>query len=392
MMKSTKPLTVNQVPLLDVCRDNDLILNEIAQAISAVLLTGRFIGGPDCQELERSIARQCGANHAVGCASGSDALLLTMLALGIGEGDEVLVPSFTFFATVSAVTRVGAIPVFVDIDPTTYNLDPKLIEAAITSRTKAIIPVHLFGQCADMTSIMKIARQHNLFVVEDVAQSIGASHAGQLAGSIGDAGCLSFYPTKNLGGLGDGGMITANDQLLADRIRLYANHGMSPRYHHQVVGINSRLDTIQAAGLNIKLKHLQQWTTQRQENAQRYRRLFAQFGLSDWIGLPSEDQLGNHVWNQYTIRIRHGNRDEFRSELSKRQIGAEVYYPIPMHQQACFRYLGYKNGALPQTELAASQVLSLPIFPSLTEQEQEYVVRSISEIVETTSLSRRQAS
>ncbi|HUE72034.1 MAG TPA: DegT/DnrJ/EryC1/StrS family aminotransferase, partial [Pirellulaceae bacterium] len=319
--------------------------------------------------------------HAVGCASGSDALLLALMALDIGEGDEVIVPSFTFFATASAVWRLNARPVFVDIDPATYNLDPEAVEEAITPATKAIIPVHLFGQCADMDAIGEIAERRGLWVVEDAAQAIGAKYRGRPAGSMGAIGCLSFYPTKNLGAFGDGGMLTTNDRPLADKLRLLAGHGMSPRYYHKVVGINSRLDTIQAAVLLVKLAHLEAWTKARAAHAAHYDRLLTGRGLDLLAGLPRTASGCDHVWNQYTIRIPGGRRDGVKAQLAQQQIGSEVYYPVPLHLQECFRSLGYGPGTLPHTERAAHEVLSLPVFPELTEAEQLLVVERLSELL-----------
>ena len=366
------------VPLLDVVGGNEPLRSEILAAIEQVVDSGRFLHGPDCRSLEAEIARRCQVPRAVSCASGSDALLLAMMALEIGAGDEVILPSFTFFATASCVWRVGARPVFVDIDPVTFNLDPKQVEAAITRATKAVIPVHLFGQCAAMDVINDLAEQHDLFVVEDAAQSIGASYQGQPAGGWGHVGCFSFYPTKNLGGMGDGGMLTTIDEEMADRLALYAAHGMEPRYYHQVVGINSRLDTIQAAVLNVKIKRLDQWNAARQRNAARYHQLFSSAGLDEQITLPLAGPDQNHVWNQYTIRVSDGRRDALRAFLSEAKIGSEIYYPVPLHLQECFQSLGYELGSLPETEQAAAQVLSLPIFPELTESQQEAVVSRIA--------------
>ncbi len=389
----THPIdSIKQVPLLDVSRDNDPLRDEMVEAISAVVFTGRFIGGPDCKQLEETLASYCGVKHAVGCASGSDALLLSLMAVGIGAGDEVIVPSFTFFASVSAIWRLGAIPVFIDIDSTTFNLDPNQFEPLITPNTKAIMPVHLFGQCANMTAIMEIADGHGLHVIEDAAQAIGSTHMTHPAGSLGDTGCFSFYPTKNLGGLGDSGMITTNSDEIADQVRLFANHGMRPRYYHQVVGINSRLDSFQAAGLNVKMKYLDHWTTKRQENARRYEQMFTAASLHSSIELPQDDSHGNHVWNQYTIRVKDFDRDQLRTKLAEREIGSEIYYPIPMHQQECFLSLGYEAESLPNTELASRQVLSLPIFPGLAEAEQQYVVNSVREILQQGEQRKRQAS
>lgn len=366
------------VPLLDVNRGNAPLRDEIVAALAKVVDSGKFLFGPDVQQLEKSMAQWCGTQHAVACASGSDAILLALMALDIGEGDEVICPSFTFFATASAVWRLNAKPVFVDIDPHTFNIDPARIEDEITPATKAIIPVHLFGQCADMDAINAIAQRHSLWVIEDAAQAIGAKHRGRPVGSMGHIGCLSYYPTKNLGGMGDGGMLTTSDAPLAERLRLFAAHGMSPRYYHKVIGINSRLDTLQAAVLNVKLTRLAQWTEQRQAHAARYDELLRpRLGTS--ISLPQSAPNGDHVWNQYTIRIPGGRRDAVKAHLTQAGIGSEVYYPVPLHQQDCFRTLGYGPGTLPHTERAAAEVLSLPVFPEMTTAEQDLVVGRLCE-------------
>lgn len=371
---------VQQVPLLDVGRGNGPLQNEIQAAIAKVCQSGRFILGPDVQEFEKNIAAYTGARHAVACASGSDALLLALMAYEIGAGDEVICPSFTFFATASAVVRLGAKPVFVDIDPLTFNLDTSKLAAAITPRTKAIIPVHLFGQCANMLETLSVAIQHKLPVIEDAAQAIGARFGGKHAGTMGAIGCYSFYPTKNLGGFGDGGLITTHDEALATKLRRLAAHGMNPRYYHSVVGINSRLDSIQAAILNVKLPHLEEWATLRRENAARYTKLLTAAGLDKVLGLPGTSSACVHVWNQYTIRVPHGKRDVFRTSLSAAGVGSEIYYPLPLHMQECFKNLGYREGDLPETERAAKEVLSLPIFPELRSDEQHYVVAQLAEI------------
>jgi dTDP-4-amino-4,6-dideoxygalactose transaminase len=391
--RATIPFTTsklaNKVPLLDVGRGNNPLREEFLAAIANVLDSGRFLHGPEVTELEKNVATLCGCHHAIGCASGSDALLLALMALDIGPGDEVIVPSFTFFATASAVWRLGAEPVFVDIDPNTFNLDPERVEDAITVDTRAIIPVHLFGQCADMTAILEIARHHGVRVIEDAAQAIGATHRDRSAGSLGDIGCLSFYPTKNLGGFGDGGMLTTNDADLAARLRLLASHGMSPRYYHREVGINSRLDTMQAAILGVKLRHLQEWTAARSANAARYWQLMTSAGLDFQVTLPQASSDNGHVWNQYTIRVPGGRRDEVRAKLAECGVGCEIYYPVPLHEQECFRTLGYKKGALPETEHAAEEVLSLPIFPELTDVELQTVVARLQQALP--QLARRAA-
>jgi dTDP-4-amino-4,6-dideoxygalactose transaminase len=369
------------VPLLDVNRDNRPLREDFLAALEKVVDSGQFVGGPDCQQLEQTFAQLCDAKFAVGCASGSDALLLALMAIDIAPGDEVIVPSFTFFATASCVTRLGAKPVFVDVDLETYNIDPAAVENAITSRTKAIIPVHLFGQCVNMEPLMELASRYNLHLIEDCAQSVGATYKGKQSGSIGSVGCFSFYPTKNLGGFGDGGIVTTNDADLADRIRLLANHGMRPRYHHQEVGINSRLDSLQAALLNVKLPHLSRWTEQRSENARRYFDLMNRAGLGQHLVLPHCLNQCGHVWNQFTVRIPGGQRDSVRQKLADARIGSEIYYPIPLHRQSCFAYLGYEKGSLPVTEKLANEVLSLPIFPGLTTEEIGSVVSNLSRIL-----------
>lgn len=371
--KQTAPAT--SVPLLDMSRSYHLLRDEILDALSSVCQSGRFLHGPDVTKLEESVADLTEVDHAIGCASGSDALLLALMALDVGPGAEVIVPSFTFFATASAVWRVGARPVFVDIEPDTFNLSPAAVARAITPATRAIIPVHLFGQCAAMTELNEIARRYELHVIEDVAQAIGARHAGRMAGSWGAIGCLSFYPTKNLGGFGDGGMLTTNDAEIADRLRLLASHGMRPRYYHQAVGINSRLDSLQAAVLNVKFPHLKLATHRRAANAARYCELAAA-GLDQWVELPKTRPENEHVWNQFTIRVPHGQRDALRAQLASQGVGSEIYYPVPLHRQQCFQSLGYGEGSLPETERAASEVLSLPIFPELTDAELRTVIHA----------------
>jgi dTDP-4-amino-4,6-dideoxygalactose transaminase len=380
------------VPLLDINRQYEALRGEILAAISEVCDSGRFVLGPDCERLEIDLAAYCGAPYGIACASGSDALLLALMALDVQSGDEVLMPSYTFFATASAAWRLGAKPVFVDIDPQSFNISPALVEQKITPRTKAIMPVHLFGQCADMDALQAIARRHGLPIVEDACQAVGAEWNGRRAGSLGTIGCFSFYPTKNLGGFGDGGMMTAMDAQIAERLKLLRTHGMQPRYYHQVVGLNSRLDSLQAAVLNVKLRYLESWTALRQANAQRYTTLFAEFGLESQIGLPTAAPNCRHVWNQYVVRIPGGKRDTLRAFLAERKIGTEIYYPVPLHQQQCFRELGYGPGSLPESERAAAETLALPIFPELTAREQRTVVAAIAEFMNSASGSQRKAS
>lgn len=372
------PSNTAPVPLLDVSRQYQPLKAALMAAIGRVCDSGRFVLGPDCEQLETALADYCQTKHAVACASGSDALLLALMAYNLGPGDEVLLPSYTFFATAGAVWRLGAKPVFVDIDPASYNLDPAQIERLITPATKAIIPVHLFGQCAEMDAILEIARHHNLAVIEDAAQAIGAEYHGRRAGSMGDVGCISFYPTKNLGGFGDGGALTTNDAALADKLRLLRGHGMQPRYYHQVVGINSRLDTLQAAVLNVKLPHLDHWAAQRATNAERYHHLFQEAGLAGTLGLPQTLPERTHVWNQYIVRVPGGRRDALRADLLQHKIGTEIYYPVPMHMQQCFASLGYHPADLPHSQQAAAETIALPIFAELTAAEQQTVVSAIA--------------
>ena len=375
----------NGVPLLDLGRQNEPLKEQIAAALERVCQSGWFVLGPEVTELEKGVADYSETTHAIGCASGSDALLLALMACDIGPGDEVILPSFTFFATASAVTRLGGRPVFADIDPGSFNIDPDCVERLITPATKAIIPVHLFGQCAEMDSIMRIAKSAGVPVVEDVAQAIGAEFGKRRAGSIGQIGCFSFYPTKNLGGAGDGGMLTTNDDQLADKLKLLRAHGMRPRYKHQLVGINSRLDSFQAAVLNVKLPHLDLWSAMRQANARRYTEMFIEAGLDNVLGLPESGPRRRHVWNQYVVRVPDGQRDAVREFLGEAKIGSEIYYPLGLHAQECFKYLGYGAGDLPQTDRASEEVLALPIFPELTAQEQQAVVDRISAFYRKTS-------
>ncbi len=363
------------VPLLDLKVQYKQIKTEVMAAIEAVCEEQGFILGKRVAELERSLAHYIGASHAVGVASGSDAILLSLMAAGIRPGDEVITVPFSFFATAGSVSRLGATPVFVDILADTFNLDPKGLEARITARTKAIIPVHLFGQCADMEQIGEIARHHGLKVIEDACQAIGASRNERKAGTLGDAGCFSFFPSKNLGGFGDGGLVTMNNAGFADAVMRLRVHGSRTRYEHDLVGINSRLDALQAAVLQVKLRHLDRWTEGRRHNASRYARLFKEAKLGDRVVLPVTAPGNYHVFNQFTIRAR--KRDELKEYLKQKGIGTEIYYPIPLHLQACYKDLGYHKGAFPESERAAQEALSLPIYSELTEDQLAYVVEII---------------
>lgn len=365
------------VPMLDLSRENDLLGNEISAAMAEVCRSGAFVHGPPCAQLEQAIADYCGTKHAVGCASGSDALLLALMAFGVGPGDEVILPSFTFFATAGAVWRLCAKPVFADIVPETFNIDPADIERRITSATKAILPVHLFGQCARMDRIQEISAARDIPVLEDACQSIGAEFEGRRAGSLGTIGAFSFYPTKNLGGFGDGGMMTTDDAELADRLRVLRDHGQQPRYHHHLVGVNSRLDTLQAAVLGVKLTKLDGWAAARTRHAARYEAEFHERGLTNQIVAPTVELGYRCVWNQYTVRVPGGRRDALQRYLAERQIGSAIYYPIPLHLQACFASLGYGEGSLPESERAAREVLSLPVYPGLSEAEQDAVIDAV---------------
>ncbi|NIL95834.1 MAG: aminotransferase class I/II-fold pyridoxal phosphate-dependent enzyme [Planctomycetales bacterium] len=372
------------VPLLDINRQLAPLLEEIEAAVARVFRNGSFVLGPDVEQLETSMASYCGTRHAIGCASGSDALLLALMAAGIEPGDEVILPSYTFFATASAVARLGARIVFADIDPATFNVDPEDVERRITAATKAIIPVHLYGQCAEMEPLRQMANQHGLWLVEDAAQAIGAEYREQPAGSLGDVGCFSFYPTKNLGGAGDGGMLTTNDDQLADRLRLLRVHGMRPRYYHPAIGINSRLDSLQAAVLNVKFPHLEHWTDLRQQNAARYVTLFTAAGLDRHLVLPTTQPAHRHVWNQFVVRVPAAERDALRRYLASWKIGTEIYYPVPLHLQECYRHLDIPVGSLPHTEKAATESLALPIFPELRADEQQWVVDRVAEFRQST--------
>ena len=375
-----------QVPLLDLKAQYSTIKAEVEAALAEVMESQHFILGPKVEQCEKAIAEYSHCSHAVGVSSGSDALLACLMAENIGPGDEVITTPYTFFATVGAVSRLGATPVFVDIDPVTYNLDASQIESKVTSKTRAIIPVHLYGQMADMDVVMAVAEKHGFVVIEDAAQAIGAESKGRRAGSIGHYGCFSFFPSKNLGAAGDGGMIVTNDAKRAEKLKCLRAHGSKPKYHHKIIGGNFRLDALQAAIVYAKLRHLDEWTADRQQNAKKYDQFFAEAGLATDggglgnIGLPKVVRE-RHIFNQYVIRI--SRRDQLQAFLQQRGIGTEVYYPIPMHLQECFAYLGHGVGAYAQSERAAKETLALPIYPELSEAQLRYVVESVGDFVKT---------
>jgi len=362
---------------LDLKAQFATIQDEIMEAIARVMRSQHFILGPEVSAFEEEIARLLEVPHAVACASGSDALVLALMALGIGSGDEVITSPFTFVATAGSIVRVGARPVFVDMDSSTFNMDPNNIDAAVTPRTKAIIPVHLFGLPAEMDSILEIARSRGLAVIEDAAQAIGASYKGRPVGNLGDLGCFSFFPSKNLGGAGDGGLVATGNDELAKKMRMLRVHGSRKKYHHELLGINSRLDALQAAILRVKLKRLPEWTLGRQARAERYRALFGQSGLGKQVRVPetpSEEYV--HVYNQFTIRCAW--RDELRTFLAARGIPSEIYYPLCLHMQPAFSYLGYTAGQFGVAERASREVLSLPVYPELRDSQQQAVVNAIA--------------
>lgn len=365
-----------QVPLLDLKTQYASLKDRILPAVSEVLESQRCIGGPKVEALEKQIATASECSHAVGVSSGTDALLNALMSLNIGTGDEVITTTFTFFATAGAIYRVGARPVFVDIDPETYNIDASQISSRLTNKTRAIIPVHLFGQMADMDEIMALAGKHDLHVIEDAAQSITSTYKSRKAGSIGTCGCFSFFPSKNLGAAGDGGMVVTNDEQLAERLTIMRNHGSRPKYYHKVIGGNFRLDPIQAAVLLEKLPFLDEWSQARRQNAEFYNECFC--GTAIRTPMIRDDRTT--IYNQYVIRV--DRRNELMEHLKKNGVGSEIYYPVPMHLQECFAYLGYKKGDLPHAEEASQQVLALPIYPELTDQMKQYVVDKVLEFYE----------
>jgi dTDP-4-amino-4,6-dideoxygalactose transaminase len=365
------------VPLLDLQAQNGPLRDEILAAIARVCDSQRFIMGPEIDALENELARLLGVGHAVAVSSGTDAVLLALMTLGIGHGDEVVTSTYSFFATAGAVVRVGARPVLVDIDPATFNIDPAALPRAITPRTKAIMPVHLFGLSADMDPILDAASRAGVPVVEDAAQAIGSTYKSRPVGGLGSLGCFSFFPSKNLGAFGDAGLLTANDAGLAARARLLRTHGMQPKYYHHLVGGNFRMDALQAAVLRVKAPHLAAWTEARRLNANRYRRLFADAGVEGQITLPVEPRDRRHIYNQFVIRTP--DRDQLKQHLDGRGIGNEIYYPVPFHLQPCFADLGYRPGAFPEAERAANESLAIPIFGELTPEQQRAVVDAVAE-------------
>lgn len=369
------------VPLCDIQAQFRELAEPIREAVHRVLASGQVILGPEVAALESEVARYCGTSRGVGCASGSDALWLALEALEIGPGDEVIVPPFTFFATASAVCRAGARPVFADIDPVSFNIDPEQVENKITERTRAILPVHLFGQCAEMEPLWRIAEAHDLYIIEDAAQAIGAEYHGKRSGTLGAAACLSFYPSKNLGAMGDAGMVVTGDPEWAARMTWLRTHGMEPKYHHKLIGWNARLDAIQAAILRVKLPHLDRWTEARQAAARRYDTLIADMGLEHFLQRPVELPHRRHVFNQYVVRVAFGQRDELVRHLRSQKIGCEIYYPIPLHLQECLAFLGYRPGDFPVSEEAARCVLALPMFPDLTIDQQQRTLRACADFL-----------
>jgi dTDP-4-amino-4,6-dideoxygalactose transaminase len=367
-----------QVPLFDLKSQFAPIRDELRTAVDRVFESQGFVLSEEVSALEAEVAAYCQTKFAIGCASGSDALTLALMSLGIGPGDEVITSPFTFFATGSAIARFGARPVFVDIDPGTYNLDPTLTAKAVTDKTKAIVPVHIYGQCADMDSLLELGERTGVAIIEDAAQAIGAKHRGRRAGSMGTIGCFSFYPSKNLGGAGDGGMIVTNDPDHMRRLRMLRVHGEEKRYYHSCIGINSRLDSLQAAVLRVKLPHLDEWIAGRQHRAQRYGVMFAEAGLTDLIEAPHVTAHASHGFHLFVIRVRDGKREALLDHLQNAGVGSGVYYPVPLHLQECFRYVGYKRGDFPVAEAASAETLALPVFPELTDEQQDYVVESIA--------------
>jgi len=376
-VKAVANASTPRFPFLDLKAQFASIRTEVLEAVAHTLESQHFILGPEVEAFEREVASITGCTHAISCASGSDALILALLALDIGRADEVITTPFTFVASAGSIARVGAKPVFVDIDPRTFNIDPEAIEKAITPRTKAIMPVHLFGLSSEMNAIHRVASAHRIPVVEDAAQAIGARYEGRAVGSLGVLGCFSFFPSKNLGGAGDGGLVATTDERLADKLRLLRVHGARRKYEYDVLGMNSRLDALQAAILRVKLRYLDKWALARRNNAARYRDLFREFHLESMVTSTASPARLSHVYNQFTIRVKE--RDELREHLQRRGMPTEIYYPKPLHLQKAFAYLGHKPGNFPASEAASLEVLSLPIYPELTEEQQRAVVAAIAD-------------
>jgi dTDP-4-amino-4,6-dideoxygalactose transaminase len=374
-----------RLSFLDLGLQFGQIRDEVMQSVTNVFDSQHFVLGPEVEQLEAEIAEYLGCRFAVACASGTDALILALLTAGIGPGDEVITTPFTFVATASAITRAGATPVFADIEPNSYNLSAESVAQAITSKTRAIIPVHLFGLTTDMDPVMSIAERHGIAVIEDAAQAIGAAYRGRNVGTIGAMGCFSFFPSKNLGGAGDGGIVVTDNPDHADRLRLLRVHGSRHKYQYEILGMNSRLDALQAAVLRVKLRHLNDWTELRRRNATRYRELFAKSQIGTRLALPGEPDGMRHVYNQFTVRCTE--RDYLREHLQRVEIPTEIYYPYPLHLQPAFAYLGYKEGSLPNAEAAARAVVSLPIYPELTEDQQRIIVNAIDGFFAHTAMS-----
>jgi dTDP-4-amino-4,6-dideoxygalactose transaminase len=373
--EATRPVTP-AFPFLDLKAQFASIKDEVMAAVTKVMESQQFILGPEVALFEQEVAAKLDAKHAIGCASGTDALILALMVAGIGLGDEVITTPFSFVATAGAIAQVGAKPVFADIDPETFNIDPQKVEATITSKTRAIVPVHLFGLPADLEPIVTIAKARNLLVIEDAAQAIGSCYNGRFSGTIGDIGCFSFFPSKNLGGAGDGGLITTNDGEIAERLRMMRVHGSTKKYLHDIPGINSRLDVLQAAILRVKLRRLDQWAAGRENRARRYRLLFEEKGLARFLSWPPVPPTRfHHVYNQFTIRARH--RDELKESLTNAGIPSEIYYPLCLHLQGVFAPLGHKAGQMPVAEKASREVLSLPVYPELSDVQQDMVVRAV---------------
>ena len=367
------------VPLLDLKAQFAPIRDEVLAAVQRVCESQQFILGPEVEAFEREMTERIGSRHAIGVSSGTDALLVAMMALGIGPGDEVITSTYSFFATAGCIARLGARPVLVDVDPQTFNIDVDGVRASLGPRTRAIVPVHLFGQCAELAPLLELSATHGVPLVEDAAQAIGAVYHGRQAGTFGALGCFSFFPSKNLGAFGDGGLVTTDDDGLAASVRALRNHGAERQYFHRTVGGNFRLDALQAAVLRVKAPHLATWTAARQRNAARYRDLFRAYGLEEVVRWPTEAPDRTHIYNQFVIRVPE--RDRLRAALQARGIATAIYYPVPLHLQECFSTLGYREGELPQAEAAARESLALPIFGELTLEQQEYVVNEIRRLV-----------